>query len=312
MLMDGTLIINKPDGWTSHDVVAKLRRILRTKRIGHTGTLDPFATGVLVVCVGRATRLVQFLIGMDKEYIATVRLGFATDTQDYTGKPVTPFQSSEGMSLQDVRLTLNEFIGNQSQLPPMFSAKKVGGVVLHKAARAGREVEREPVQIHIEAIDLINDESFRVNPDGTKDFQIRVSCSSGTYIRTLAHDVGVRLGVAAHLAALHRTRVGHFGLTEAVTLEEAEIKSQNGSLSLMNMSASVRHLPRVVIDEMQILYMINGREVRVEMNSQILVDRKTENLGSTPVRVVNGEDQLIAVGDFDLASDVVKPRVVFN
>src|SRR5215211_368866 len=123
--MTGALIIDKPEGITSHDVVARVRRAAATRRVGHAGTLDPFATGVLVVCVGKATRLVQFLVGLDKKYLATVRLGFATDTQDYTGKPITPLQSSDALSLQDVRLTLNEFVGDQLQLPPMFSAKKV-------------------------------------------------------------------------------------------------------------------------------------------------------------------------------------------
>jgi tRNA pseudouridine55 synthase len=158
--MNGTLVVNKPVDWTSHDVVAKLRRLLGTRRIGHAGTLDPFATGVLVVCVGSATRLVQFLSGLDKKYLATVRLGVATDTQDHTGKPITPVQSSKGLTVEEVQRVLNEFNGEQLQLPPMYSAKKVGGQRLHQAARAGREVERQPVRIRIHSIEWLNDGAF--------------------------------------------------------------------------------------------------------------------------------------------------------
>ena len=135
--MLGALIIDKPEGFTSHDVVARVRRAAGTRRVGHAGTLDPFATGVLVCCIGRATRLMQFLVGVDKEYIATVRLGYATDTQDATGKQIAPLRTSNELSLEDIRRVLDEFTGPQLQTPPMFSAKKVGGERLYRAARAG-------------------------------------------------------------------------------------------------------------------------------------------------------------------------------
>jgi tRNA pseudouridine55 synthase len=136
--MPGALIIDKPEGLTSHDVVARVRRATGTRRVGHAGTLDPFATGVLVCCIGRATRLVQFLVGLDKEYIATVKLGYATDTQDGTGKQITPLRLSNDLDLEDLRRVLNMFTGPQLQTPPMFSAKKVAGERLYRAARAGR------------------------------------------------------------------------------------------------------------------------------------------------------------------------------
>ena len=210
--MDGSLIIDKPEGITSHTVVARVRRVAGTRRVGHAGTLDPFATGVLVVCVGRATRLSQFLVGLDKEYVATIRLGFATDTQDLTGKQITPLKSSYDRSLEDVRSVLDQFRGAQMQTPPMYSAKKVAGERLYRAARAGREVERQPVPINVYSIDLIDESAnaLILNQDGTRDFDVRVRCSSGTYIRTLAHDIGERLGVGGHLAALRRTAVGQF------------------------------------------------------------------------------------------------------
>src|SRR5205807_4016498 len=224
--MIGALIIDKPAGLTSHDVVARVRRAVRTRRVGHAGTLDPFATGVLVVCTERATRLLQFLVGLDKEYLATVRLGFATDTQDLTGKQITALASSELLSVVQVQAVLKEFVGRQWQTPPMFSAKKVAGERVYVAARAGREVERQPVAITIHELDLLS--FHEINADGTRDFLIRVRSSSGTYVRTLAHDIGVRLGTGAHLSALRRTAVGHFAVEGALTLEEVERRGGEG------------------------------------------------------------------------------------
>src|SRR4030095_4369789 len=152
--MIGALIIDKPEGFTSHDIVARVRRAAGTKRVGHAGTLDPFATGALVCCIGPATRLVQFLVGVDKEYIATVRLGYATDTQDITGKRITSLQSASNLSLDELQQTLHKFVGPQWQIPPMFSAKKVGGERLYRAAREGREVERNPVSIIVHSMNL--------------------------------------------------------------------------------------------------------------------------------------------------------------
>src|SRR5882762_13886 len=204
--MLGALIIDKPEGITSHDVVARIRRATGTRRVGHAGTLDPFATGVLVCCIGRATRLVQFLVGLDKEYYATVRLGYATDTQDGTGKQITPLRSSTALGLEHVGRILSEFNGQQLQIPPMFSAKKVGGERLYRAARDGREVERDPVSIVVHSIALIEEgvPTLTTNEDGTAEFNMQVRCSSGTYVRTLAHDLGERLGVGAHLVGLRR------------------------------------------------------------------------------------------------------------
>ena len=196
--MLGALIIDKPAGITSHDVVARIRCVAGTRRVGHAGTLDPFATGVLVVCVGKATRLAQFLVGLGKQYLATVRLGFATDTQDLTGKQITPSRSSKGLSLEEVSRVVTEFVGPQLQMPPMYSAKKVGGEKLYKAAREGREVAREPVAITIHSIELIETGGMlaQANADGATDLNVMVSCSSGTYVRTLANDIGERSGWA--------------------------------------------------------------------------------------------------------------------
>src|SRR6267143_2212961 len=198
--MNGALIVDKPAGLTSHDVVARVRHLLQERRVGHTGTLDPFATGVLVLLIGRATRLAQFLSGLEKEYEAVIRLGYATDTGDITGKPI---RNSEGddaernvnpgqrWSKEQIEAALESLRGEIDQVPPMFSAKKQGGRKLYELARRGEEVERKPVRVCIHKFEAINlaskqtAELLKDNRDGTFDFEVRDECSSGTYVRTL-------------------------------------------------------------------------------------------------------------------------------
>ncbi|HYP26119.1 MAG TPA: tRNA pseudouridine(55) synthase TruB [Blastocatellia bacterium] len=307
--MDGAFIIDKPEGITSHDVVYRLRRAVRMKRVGHSGTLDPFATGVLVVCVGRATRLSKFLVGLDKEYEAVVRLGFATDTQDLTGKPITPIRSSNGLSPEGIRKALAEFSGPQMQTPPMFSAKKVSGERLYKAAREGREVEREPVAITVHSIEsLESGEALPApNGDGTRDLRIRVRCSSGTYVRTLAHDLGALLGVGAHLAGLRRTAVGEFDISRAITLDEAEKAGREGGLGrhLIGMADVPAHLPRVVLDAGEVDDVVHGRAIRAPERA-----RSTLAGDYQGVRLCDESGRLVAMGEYSEASGVIKPRVV--
>lgn len=309
--MDGTLIIDKPAGITSHDVVSRVRRIIGTRRVGHAGTLDPFATGVLVVCFGRATRLVQFLVGLDKEYIATVRLGFATDTHDITGKQMTALESSNELSLDCLRNVLTEFKGKQLQTPPMFSAKKVAGERLHRAAREGREVERKPVEIVVDSIDLVRsrDETIIDDEDGTRLFTINVRCSSGTYVRTLAHDIGTRLGVGAHLAALRRTAVGHFGIEDALTLDELDVAVGAGELQRVTVSPAdaLKYLPLVRLDERRVDRVSHGIEARLDADELSAIGSKAEW-----VRLLNERGELIAVGLYDETSKAVRPRVVLK
>jgi tRNA pseudouridine55 synthase len=309
--MIGSLIIDKPEGLTSHDVVARVRRVAATRRVGHAGTLDPFATGVLVVCVERATRLVQFLVGLDKEYIATVRLGFATDTQDLTGKRITPLLSSNELSIKDVRRTLDEFAGPQSQLPPMYSAKKVAGERLYRAAREGREVEREPVRITIHSIELMENDEARAtrNEDGTRDFIVRVRCSSGTYVRTLAHDIGSKLGVGAHLAALRRTAVGHFKIDSALTLDEVEARGREGALesALVSPSEMLAHLPAVRLDGERTRLVLHGRELKLSTE-----EAATIQTAKAPVRLCDEKGELVGVGEYDPARQTVRPRIVLH
>jgi tRNA pseudouridine55 synthase len=303
--MNGSLIIDKPEGITSHTVVARVRRVAGTRRVGHAGTLDPFATGVLVVCIERATRLSQFLVGLDKEYVATIRLGYATETQDLTGKQIAPLRSSNDLSLEDLHNVLGEFRGPQLQMPPMFSAKKVAGERLYRAAREGREVERQPVPVNLYSLELIeeNTNPLRLNQDGTCDFDVRVRCSSGTYIRTLGHDIGERLGVGGHLTALRRTAVGHFDITRAVALEELEQRgNQHIESILIGMAETIAHLPSVELDEDAVKAVTNGREIELLSRTVAAPDQ--------PVRLLDRAGALVAVGDYDEQRRSVRPRVV--
>ncbi len=208
--MTGIAIVDKPAGWTSHDVVARLRRALGEKRIGHGGTLDPMATGVLPIFVGRATRAASFLESADKEYLASVRFGLTTDTQDTTGQLLS--ESALRPSGEEVEAALRGFLGPQEQLPPLYSAVKVDGRKLYQYARAGREVERRPRQIEISAV-----EPLGFGPEG--DYRFRLTVSKGTYVRTVCHDLGQRLGCGGAMSALRRLRAGAYGIDEASPLE---------------------------------------------------------------------------------------------
>ena len=218
--VNGILIIDKPAGWTSHDVVAKLRGILREKKIGHGGTLDPMATGVLPVFVGKATRCAAFAESMDKEYIAGLRLGLVTDTQDITGNVLETREHS--VTETELRETLNSFTGPQKQIPPMYSAVKIGGERLYKLARRGVQVDRPARDIIISAIELASEASG--------DWFLKISCSKGTYIRTLCHDIGTALDCGGVMSYLRRTRAGCFKIEDAVTLETVQDAVRNGRI----------------------------------------------------------------------------------
>lgn len=232
---DGILIIDKPTGWTSMDVCAKLRGILREKRIGHAGTLDPMATGVLPVFVGRATKAVQFAENGRKEYHAVLKLGTVTDTQDTTGTVLETHPVTVGAD--EVRAALEHFTGELLQLPPMYSALKVNGQKLYDLARQGKTVERKPRAITVYELELLEQSA----PD---EFALRVVCSKGTYIRTLCHDLGQALGCGGCMAALRRTEASGFGIGEAVTLEDA---AREGEALLRPLDSLFRAYPAFTI-----------------------------------------------------------------
>jgi len=218
--MNGIIIINKPQDWTSHDVVGKLRGIFREKRIGHGGTLDPLATGVLPVFVGRATRAVQFCENDEKEYIAGIRFGITTDTQDITGNIIK--ESACEITRALLEKVLPDFLGRQSQIPPMYSAVKIGGKKLYELARKGLEVERKPREIIIKDI--------KIEGKTENGFKIRFICSKGTYIRTLCNDIGEKLGCGAVMDSLVRVRAGVFTLGNAVEIKDVSAAAEDGRL----------------------------------------------------------------------------------
>lgn len=222
-MANGILVIDKPTDWTSHDVVAKLRGILHEKRIGHAGTLDPMATGVLPVFVGRSTRAVEFAAEREKEYIAGLRLGVVTDTQDCTGSTLETHPAD--VTRADVEQVLDRFRGDILQIPPMYSAIKRNGKKLYELARRGQEVERDPRPITIYELELLEE----ISPT---EFTLRVLCSKGTYVRTLCHDIGQALGCGGTLFSLRRTKSAGFTLDDAVTLEQAAAAEDPASLLL--------------------------------------------------------------------------------
>lgn len=222
--MNGILVIDKAPGWTSHDVVARTRRLLHERRVGHAGTLDPMATGVLPVFAGRATRAVEFAADSEKEYIGGLKLGVITDTQDTTGtileqKPV----HIDRAGLDEI---LPRFRGEILQIPPMYSALKRDGKKLYELARAGQEVEREPRPVTIHALEVLDGPESEIFPEA--DFVLKIRCSKGTYIRTLCHDIGAALGCGGAMCALRRTYAAGFSLREAVTLEALEAAADRG------------------------------------------------------------------------------------
>lgn len=297
--MDGILIIDKPAGITSHDVVNRVRRILITKRVGHTGTLDPFATGVLVLLVGRATRLAQFLDKDEKEYSASVRFGFETDTGDNTGRQKAKVKSQNLMTMDDVLAILPQFRGVIQQIPPMFSAKKVAGKKLYEHARKGVEIERKAVNITISKLEI--DGELIDNPEpGTRDLGFRVACSAGTYIRTLAEDIGRAVGVGAHIAELRRTQAGKFDLSQSVTLEELEQRA-DPSTALLPFEIAVDHLPSIILKAARV------QKTKSGLSTRLHEAKFTDN---EAVRLLDEDQNLIAVGFYDAAESSVRPKIV--
>jgi tRNA pseudouridine55 synthase len=241
--MDGIIVVDKPGGMTSHDVVACVRRWSGIRRVGHAGTLDPLATGVLVLCLGQATRLSEYLMASPKQYRATILLGVETDTYDREGKVVR--RSPVNVSRAQVEAALAEFVGRIAQVPPIYSALKRAGTPLYRLARQGREVERQARPVEIYALQLVD--------WSPPQLTIEVTCSPGTYIRSLAHDLGQRLGCGAHLTALTRLASGEFRLDQAVTLDELSAAFAEGTWQryLLPMDTALQGLPALHLDARQ-------------------------------------------------------------
>ncbi|MEN6357778.1 MAG: tRNA pseudouridine(55) synthase TruB [Armatimonadota bacterium] len=298
--MDGVVNVRKGSGPTSHDVVYDIRRIFGQKRVGHAGTLDPMATGVLVVCLGRATRIVEYLMGTPKEYIARMVLGQSTDSEDSTGG-ITSETDASFVTREVLETAVKSFVGEIIQVPPMVSAVKHEGQRLYKLARQGKSVEREGRKITIYSLDLLD-----FAPGNQAQAQIRVECSSGTYIRTLCSDIGDRLGCGAHMSALERTRVGSFTIEKSLTIDQLYTAKDEGHLGsfVSDINTALEGMPSIVVSEQGADDIQHGRMVAVG----------SEYKTGITVRALSDDGNLIAVcevADLD-GSRILKPRKVLS
>jgi tRNA pseudouridine55 synthase len=300
--VDGVLNVRKASGPTSHDVVNCIRHIFKQKRVGHAGTLDPMATGVLVVCLGKATRLVEYLTNTRKHYRAILTLGIVTDTQDATGNILVEKDAS-GIDIDQMRRATAAFAGEIKQIPPMISAIKHQGKPLYKHAREGRTIERSPRPVTIYSIEA---SPVRNMPEGTQSVQVelKVECSSGTYIRTLCADIGDYLGCGGMMAALERTRVGSFDIGSSVTVDDLQQAANEDRLSdfVVPMAKAVGDMPGVEADDAGIRQIAHGLPIAVMNDLPV----------GSHARITYGDD-LIAIGIIAQSDDGIymKPSKVF-
>ncbi len=274
--MEGILNIDKPAGMTSHDVVGRVRRVAGMRKVGHSGTLDPAATGVLVVCLGRATRLVEYLVGRPKTYLGVVKLGETTDSYDADGEvtQVRPLPA-EPLTAENLESILQKFRGDILQIPPMVSAIKKDGKKLYELARQGITIERPPRPVTIYQLDLLSANS--------PELELRIQCSAGTYIRSIAHDIGELLGCGAHLKSLRRERVGEFDTESAVPLDD--LSPENIQSHLKPMELAVAHMPRLDANEQETVDLLNGK----------LVAKKSAEADETLVQTFDPEGKFIGL-----------------
>ncbi len=279
--MDGIILINKPLNCTSHDVVNKVRKICHTKKVGHCGTLDPLASGVLVLCINKATKALQFITSEDKEYIATITLGKATDTYDLEGKITSEKEYQNDLTLKQVEETLKTFLGKQKQVPPIYSAIKVNGKKLYEYARNNEKVEIEPRDIEIYSLELL---SFEKN-----EIKIRTHCSKGTYIRSLCVDIASALGYPGVMSSLIRTKSGHFALEDCITLEDLE---QNPN-QCIPIEEAFKDFKGLIIEDEKIVY--HGKTISSSLKGQVAIKSKEgkilaiyEQVGKNTLKSVRG------------------------
>ena len=290
---DGMIPVDKPVGPTSHDVVAWGRRGLSTRRVGHTGTLDPFASGLLLLCVGRATRLAEYITALDKTYETVVRLGISTDTHDHLGTVVAESDHWRSVSEEQIEAGLCDLRGAIGQVPPQFSAKKIGGEAMHRRARRGEHVELPPVSVTVHELTLV---SF-----DPPELQLRLTCSSGTYVRSLARDLGEALGVGAHLTALRRTEIGQFTVEHSVDGTELRngISPERVSECWISPAEALAHLEAVDVSADDARQLAMGQWIETEATVQ----------EGEPI-AVREEGRLVAVAV--LEDGWLRPRKVFD
>ena len=291
MPLNAVIDVDKPAGWTSHDVVARVRRILGERSVGHLGTLDPMATGVLPLVTGRMTRLCQFYAPSEKTYEGTIRLGLATDTYDCDGEPVGTPQEAK-VTLEEVRAAATDFLGSIQQVPPPFSAKKIQGVPAYKLARKKQEVELQPADVEVKEFEIHGLQAHLV------EFRCRVS--SGTYVRSLAHELGQKLGIGAHLASLRRTAVAEFGIEQSHTLEEIGEAAAEGRLAdlFVHPRRVLPAIPSVTATDEDVGKIRHGRTLNLPEMSR-----------SKWVKVFAGQSELVCLAS-RVAGTLFHPKVV--
>ncbi len=285
--LGGVLTVDKPAGWTSHDVVGKVRRLAGLRQVGHAGTLDPMATGVLVLCLGRATRLLEYITGQPKIYLAEITLGAATDTYDAEGE-VTERHPVPALSHEQLDQALDAWRGEIMQRPPAYSALKRDGVALYKRARAGEQVEVEPRPVTVYELALLQFDGQAV--------QLRIRCGAGAYVRSIAHDLGQALGCGGHLSALRRTAVGRFTVESALTLEQL---AEAGALpaALLPADAAVAHLARVDLVEAEGVRLLHGQAVPAALPGV-----------AGPARAYGPDNRFLGIVAFDPQLQVWRPQ----
>lgn len=299
--LDGIIPINKPKGMTSHNVVAKLRRILGTKRVGHTGTLDPDVSGVLPICIGKATRLSDYIMELPKTYMGQVTLGISTTTQDASGE-VLEQRAVEGISEEIIAEAIYSFIGETEQVPPMYSAVKVNGKKLYEIARQGKEIDRKSRVVTIYEIQILEMDLHKEHP--SVDFV--VTCSKGTYIRTLCADIGLKLGYPAHMSNLIRIQSGNFPLEKSYTLEEVEAEAESGNIEsiIVPMRAALPQFDEFIVTDEQIIDNI--------YNGQIIYIENINQNNSKIVKIIDHSGKLIALYQKVNDANRLKPIKVFK
>lgn len=294
MSLDGVIVVDKPIEWTSHDVVSKMRGIAGTRRVGHLGTLDPIATGVLPLMIGQATRLARFWDGSEKEYEAVVRFGFATSTYDRDGEPCGP-DCVPNITADQIEACLAPMRGEIEQTPPPVSAKKINGVPAYKLARRNIAVDLAPVRVSIYELSLLSVEGAEAS--------LRVRCSAGTYVRTIAHQLGISLGCGAHIDSLVRTRSGPFRIAQASTLGHLQELKDEGRLAeaLVATQDLLPEFPAVFVDDVAVTHIRQGRDFTV---SPFRV-----STGSLHVKAIGPDGRLVAIGRIAMPN-VYHPMVV--
>lgn len=302
--VDGVLTMKKESGWTSHDVVAKIRHLLGGVKVGHAGTLDPAATGVLPVLIGRGTRIAEYLVEWDKEYRAVLRLGETTDTQDATGT-VLARHPTDLVTPEAIHEVVGRFRGPIEQVPPMFSAVKVGGVPLYKSARAGKAIARDARTIVIHTLEVAAIQE--------RDVTLRIVCSKGTYVRTLCADIGEAIGVGGHMLELERRRVGPLTIDQALTVDEVVTRHALGRLGddLLSLDRALAQLEIVVVDEQTAERVRHGAPVPVAKILRWEGAADGERGSHKPVRIHNIDGRLVAIGKcLDNLRDTLKVEKV--